>query len=119
MYIRKHEECEEFIARDNSVLRELLHPAKADIELRYSLAHATVPPGEETLPHALKTTEVYYIIRGEGIMYIGDEREEVGPGQAIYIPPRAKQHIHNTGKTPLVFLCIVDPAWRVEDEHVI
>ena len=49
-------------------------------------------------------------------MTIGDEEEPVGPGQAIYIPPRSKQNIRNTGDVPLEFLCIVDPAWRVEDE---
>lgn len=119
MHIRRHHECEEFVARDNSVLRELLHPDKADLELRYSLAHATVAPGEVTLPHALKTSEVYYIIRGEGVMSIGDEEEPVGPGQTIYIPPRSKQNIRNTGDVPLEFLCIVDPAWRIEDEHVV
>jgi len=118
MHIRRHHECEEFTARDNAILRELLHPDKADLELRYSLAHATVPVGEVTLPHGLKTSEVYYIIRGEGVMTIDEEEEPVGPGAAIYIPPRSMQYIRNTGDVPLEFICIVDPAWRVEDEHI-
>ena len=118
MHIRKHEECEEFIAADNSVLRELLHPDKAELDLRYSLAHAVVQPGDVTLPHSITTSEVYYIIEGEGVMHIDDEEEAVGPGHAVYIPPRAKQYIENTGNTPLVFLCIVDPAWRAENEVV-
>jgi mannose-6-phosphate isomerase-like protein (cupin superfamily) len=42
----------------------------------------------------------------------------VGPGQAIYIPPNAKQYIRNTGSSDLKFICIVDPAWRKEDEAV-
>ena len=40
-------------------------------------------------------------------------------GQAIYIPPLAKQFIQNTGKKDLKFIGIVDPAWRKEDEEVL
>ena len=119
MFIKDLKQCEEFIAGDNTILRELLHPAKADLNLRYSLAHAVVKPGKTSRPHRLKTSEVYYILEGEGVMHIDDESASVRPGHAIYIPPNAKQYIHNAGKTDLVFLCIVDPAWRKEDEEVL
>jgi len=118
MFIKKLTDCEEFTAGDGSQLRELLHPDKADIAIRYSLAHAIVKPGQTTMLHCLKTPEVYYIMEGEGIMYINEESSRVHPKTAIYIPPGSKQYIHNTGKTDLVFLCIVDPAWRREDEEI-
>jgi mannose-6-phosphate isomerase-like protein (cupin superfamily) len=51
-------------------------------------------------------------------MYIDDEIQQVEPGDAVYIPPNAKQFIRNSGVEPLVFICIVDPAWRKEDETV-
>lgn len=119
MFIRDWQKCEEFIAGDNTILRELLHPVKADLKLRYSLAHATVKPKESSRPHRLKTSEVYYILEGEGAMYIDDESANVHPGQAVYIPPGARQYIHNPGDSDLIFLCIVDPAWRPEDEEVL
>lgn len=112
-------DCEEFVAGDDSVLRELLHPDKADLAIRYSLAHATVRPGQVTTPHRLRTSEVYYILQGAGRMHIDAEVSDVGPGCAIYIPPYATQYIENTGENDLVFLCIVDPAWRVEDERIL
>jgi len=118
MYVKDLNDCTEFIAGDNTILRELLHPDKADLNLRYSLAHARVQPGLTSFAHSLKTSEVYYILEGEGIMYIGDEQQQVFPHQAIYIPPGKRQCIQNTGTEDLVFLCIVDPAWRVEDEIV-
>jgi len=43
----------------------------------------------------------------------------VEPGQAVYIPPHSTQHIRNTGPSDLLFLCIVDPAWRSEDEEMV
>ncbi len=58
---------------------------------------------------------------GTGVMYIDNEVQDVGVGDAIYIPPNAKQFIRNSGKEPkepLIFICIVDPAWRKEDETI-
>lgn len=119
MFIRSLSDCPEFIAGDNCRLREVLHPDKTDLALRYSLAHAVVAPGQTTWLHALNTSEVYYILSGEGSMRIDGEQATVRSGDTIYIPPRAKQQITNTGVRDLFFLCIVDPAWRIEDEVVL
>ena len=119
MLIRDLQQCEEFRAGDHTILRELLHPDKQPLELRYSLAHAVVKPGQSSRPHSLKASEVYYILEGEGRMHIGGETAPVRPGQAVYIPPNAVQWIENTGEGDLVFLCIVDPAWRPEYELVL
>ncbi len=118
MFVRSLWDCEEFVAADGSILRELLHPDKAEVAIRYSLAHAKVPPGETTKPHRLTTAEVYYIIEGSGQMSIDEESAPVGPGCAIYIPPGATQYVQNVGEEELIFLCIVDPAWRPQDEEV-
>jgi len=118
MFVRNLRDCPEFTAGDGTQLRELLHPDKADLALRYSLAHAVVPPGQTSMPHSLKTSEVYYILQGQGAMHIDDDVQAVGPGDAIYIPPQARQYIHNNGTEALIFLCIVDPAWQQEDETI-
>lgn len=119
MFIRKFEDCEEFMAGDNTILREFFNANKDDLDLRYSLAHATLKPGKISIKHKLKTSEVYYILQGEGVVHIDDETENVGAGQTIYIPPRSLQYIENSGSVDLKFLCIVDPAWRPEDEEVL
>lgn len=118
MLVQKLNACTEFIAGDSTRLRELLHPDKQPIALRYSLAHAILPCGETSQPHSLKTSEVYYILSGRGEMHIEDETQIVEPGDAVYIPPDARQFIRSCGDEPLVFICIVDPAWRKEDETV-
>ncbi|WP_293152838.1 MULTISPECIES: cupin domain-containing protein [unclassified Microcoleus] len=118
MLVQKLNGCDEFIAGDGTQLRELLHPDKQAVELRYSLAHATLPPGETSALHSLTTSEVYYIISGVGEMHIDDEVQLVQVSDAVYIPPNAKQFIYNCGTEPLIFICIVDPAWRKEDETI-
>ncbi len=119
MLIRDINNCEEFRASDGSLLRQLLHPEKIDdAPFRYSLCHATVRPGQTTRPHRLTTSEVYYILGGQGLMSIDGRSAAVRPGQAICIPPLSTQYIQNTGASDLTFLCIVDPAWREEDEEM-
>jgi len=119
MFVKALKDSDEFLAGDKTILRELLHPDKTDLQLRYSLAHAVVKPGATSLRHKLSVSEVYYILEGAGRMQMGHESRTVGPGEAVYIPPHSVQCIENIGKTDLKFLCIVDPAWRRDHEEVL
>ncbi len=106
-------------AADGSELREILHPERDGVAIGYSLALATVEPGERTLPHRLTSSEVYYLLSGTGRMRVGDQVTPVHAGNGVYVPPGSTQWIENTGRIDLTFLCIVDPAWREEDEEVV
>ncbi|MBN2101273.1 MAG: cupin domain-containing protein [Candidatus Aenigmarchaeota archaeon] len=118
MFVRKLKDCKEIVAGDNCILRELL--GKKDNIVNYSLAKAIVKPGDITYKHKLKeSSEVYYILEGDGLMYIDNETKEVGSGDTIYIPHNSVQRIKNTGDKNLVFLCIVEPAWCPEDEKIL
>jgi mannose-6-phosphate isomerase-like protein (cupin superfamily) len=120
MFIRDLGDCEEFIAGDGCMLRELFHPENELIDLEYSLAEAVVEPHGATYKHRLReASEVYYILEGEGLMHVDDETEPVKAVQAVYIPPGAVQFIENTDDIPLRFLCIVEPGWREDDEEVL
>lgn len=119
MFIRKLEQCTTITAGDNTILKEILHPEKAELSLRYSLAHAIVPPRTASLKHKLSTAEVYYILSGRGVMHIDSEMRDVFASDTVYIPPGSVQWIENRGDERLVFLCIVDPAWQPEQETVL
>ena len=119
METRRLSGCRQFVAGDGSVLREIMHPDKEPLAIRYSLAHATVPIGQKTIPHRLRSSEVYYILSGQGRMHIDQAMYDVGPDYTVYIQPGATQWIENTGQEDLRFLCVVDPAWRHEDEVVL
>jgi mannose-6-phosphate isomerase-like protein (cupin superfamily) len=122
MIIRDIADCPHERVIDRSVLAELLHPDNVPgaAGLSCSIAHAIVYPGESTLPHLLgRSTELYYILDGTGEMCIGDERSPVRAWQCVLIPPGARQYISNTGGADLVFLCIVAPKWRADDEHLV
>ena len=119
MLIIDLQNCQKIIAGDVTILRELLRPGQGGVKIRYSLAHAVLKPGAASRPHRLKSSEVYYILEGEGVMHIEYESARVCPGQAVYIPAKSRQFIENTSHSELQFLCIVDPAWRREDEEVL
>jgi len=109
-----------FRAGDNSLLCELMHPERTSeiLPIGYSIAHATIPVKEKTLPHRLKTsTEVYIILSGQGRMHIGEETADLSAGQAVCIPPGAVQWIEQKGSEPISLLAIVEPPWREEDEE--
>jgi len=119
--IRDLKEGRRFAAKDGTDICELLHPDREEgISMGYSLAHAVLGPGEASAPHRLKSSsEVYFILEGQGIMHIDGESADVGPCQAVYIPPGSVQHIESIGEGPLLFLCLVSPPWREEDEELI
>ncbi len=110
MFVRKLMNCSEFTAGDHSILRELFNPLKDKMKLNYSLAHAK--------KHKLKTSEVYYVLQGKAIMHINEEKQEIEEGDAVYIPPESVQWVENKGKKELIILCMVEPAWKKEDETV-
>jgi mannose-6-phosphate isomerase-like protein (cupin superfamily) len=119
MFIKDLAKCRYFQAADNTCICELLHPGRDGLDLPFSIAHAILQPGAASLPHKLKTSsEVYFILEGEGEMHIDSEKAAVRAGQAILIPPGSWQHIRNTGSIFLKFICIVNPFWRAEDEEV-
>jgi len=120
MFIRNIAKLANITAEDKSVLKEVFNPLKDPIKTGYSLAYAVVEPGKETLPHRLKTlSEVFIFIEGMGIVSIEQEEHPVTPGTVIYVPPGKLQRIKNTGDQDMVFYCIVDPPWKMEEEVVL
>jgi mannose-6-phosphate isomerase-like protein (cupin superfamily) len=104
-----------FTTKDGSEIRELLAHRNSCIA-NQSLAEARLPPGGFTAPHFhRRTEEIYYLLEGSGRMQIESEQREVGPGDAIAIPPGARHTITNTGAQTLRFLCCCAPAYEHED----
>jgi mannose-6-phosphate isomerase-like protein (cupin superfamily) len=104
-----------FTTKDGSEIRELLAHRNSCIR-QQSLAEARVLPKARTTPHYHPhTEEIYYILEGHGRMTIGEEVHEVGPGDAIAIPPGAIHTIANIGGETLKFLCCCAPGYEDSD----
>ena len=58
---------------------------------------------------------------GDGAAVVLDhalQEQLVEGGSVVYVPPGVNQSLENIGTTEIEFLCLVDPAWRIEDEQV-
>ena len=77
-------------------------------------------PGQHTFPHwHTHVEEVYYIIKGQGRMEVGDEARQVHSGDTILIPIDEVHCLHNIGDDDLILLCLVSPPWCSGDHHAV
>ena len=116
--IRDAASMDHYLAGDSCYLAEVLHPERLSLPYgSFSLAHALIAPGGSTSPHKLiKSAEIYYIISGSGRIFLDGEPHELRRDRAVMVPPSCVQHVENGPDAPLVFLCLVTPPWRAEDE---
>lgn len=104
-----------FTTKDGSEIRELLSARNSAIR-NQSLAEARLPVGAATQPHFHpRAEEIYFILEGRGRMRLEDAVREVGPGDAIAIPPGMRHQIINAGSETLRFLCCCAPCYEHED----
>lgn len=107
-----------FITKDGSEIRELLSPRNSALR-EQSLAEARLAPGQSTDEHYhARTEEIYFITHGTGRMRIEGETREVGPGDAIAIPPGRRHKLWNTGSGPLRLLCCCAPPYEHADTFI-
>ncbi len=104
-----------FITKDGSAIRSILDRTNSTAR-NQSLAEATIPPGGTTQEHYHpQAEEIYYVLRGRGVMTLAGERREVAAGDGILIPPGTRHAIRNVGRVPLVILCCCAPPYSHED----
>ena len=108
-----------FITMDGSEIRELLAHRNSCIR-NQSLAEARIAVGLATQAHYHPNTEeIYFILEGSGSMVIDGETRQVGPGDAIAIPPGAIHNITNVGQVELRLLCCCAPGYEHDDTVLI
>ena len=116
MFHKESKNIPEWVAGDGTLLKELFHPLNENISTSYSLAEARIPAGGQSVPHRLTGSELYYFLSGEAVIFVNDEMKSVQKGDLVWVPPHAIQYVVNQADVDLVFICIVDPYWKKEDE---
>jgi mannose-6-phosphate isomerase-like protein (cupin superfamily) len=113
--VRNLEEAKPFTTKDGSTIRELLGLPTSHLVRNQSLAEATLSPGQATERHYHgETEEIYFLVEGGGRMEVDGEEREVGPGDAVLIPPGA-WHTLLAGSRGARLLCCCAPPYRHED----
>ncbi|MBP8626945.1 MAG: cupin domain-containing protein [Syntrophorhabdales bacterium] len=70
------------------------------------LAYAIIPPGNSIEEHIDEVEEIYLIVKGGGIMQVGEDRQEVSGWDAIWIPAGEPHSLHNTRDEETVVVVI-------------
>ncbi|MDQ0022627.1 mannose-1-phosphate guanylyltransferase [Variovorax paradoxus] len=85
----------------------------------YKVKRITVKPGESlSLQYHHQRAEHWVVVRGCGIVQIGDVEHETLPGQYRYIPLREKHRLTNTGQEELVLIEVQCGDYLGEDDIV-
>ena len=73
-----------------------------------------VAPGSSQNQHRHEPEQVYVIIKGNGIMKVGEEESKVVPGDLVYIAPDVPHSIVNISKESLVYVSASTPSFDIQ-----
>ena len=88
----------------------------------FSMGNVTLEPNGGQVPwHNQDQEEVYFVVEGTAEMCLGEERQLLRGGQAVYIPPRVFHQLTNIGAVPCRMIYCYGPAgdvahWKQELE---
>ncbi len=90
------------------------NPHGVDVRKIYDAVHAqvmhiTLNPGEKLKRHITPVDVIFYVLEGQGIVEIGDEKREVEQGTLIDSPRKIPHCWYNEGDKILRFLVIKIP----------
>jgi len=116
MSLRRNSEIDSIQGDEGTKIKQYFHPHNTLNGINYSIAQFTLDPGKKSKLHKMSSSEIYYILEGSGNLKIDEETHHIEKDDSAYVPPNSKQFIENTGSIDLKFLCIVEPAWKAENE---
>lgn len=88
--------------------------------VNFCMGNVTLEPRGGQVPwHNQEQEEIYFVVDGTGEMCLGEERQIVKSGQAVYIPAGMFHQLTNIGDAPLRLIYCYGPAgdvahWRQE-----
>lgn len=71
--------------------------------------HLTLQPGESLKKHITPVDVFFYVLEGNGIVEIGEEKQQVGPDTLIESPARIPHCWYNEGNQVLRILVVKVP----------
>ena len=116
MSLWKNFEVKSIQGNEGTKIKQYFQPHNTLNGINYSIAQFTLEPRKKSKLHKISSSEIYYILEGNGTLKINDESYKLEKDDSVYVPPNSKQCIENTGTVDLRFLCIVEPAWKAENE---
>ena len=64
--------------------------------------------------HAHEPEQMYYILKGTGIIYVDGEEKKVGVGDCVFFKSFSKHGLRNIGDTVLSYLSAASPSFPID-----
>lgn len=81
----------------------------------FAMGYVTLDPEGGQVPwHNQEQEEVYFLVEGEAEMCLGEERQILKKGQAVYIPSGTYHQMTNLSKEPAIMIYVYGPAGDVD-----
>jgi len=112
MIIAKSSEAKTYLAPapHTRELKVLISPSLQEEVKDLAVGMTILPPGECSSYHSHEAEfETWLIVSGQGEVRVDDERAPVEPETAIFIQPKERHQIINTGKEPLRMFWVYTP----------
>ncbi len=90
--------------KHNLDAREIYHGVHAQI------MHINLKPGEALIPHKTPVDVVFYVLEGEGKVYIGSESAAAKRDTLVESPKNISHYWENTGRKNLRIMVIKIPS---------
>lgn len=88
----------------------------------FCLGYVVLEPNGGQVPwHNQEQEEIYFVVNGTGEMCLGEEKQTVTSGQAVFIPSGVFHQMTNIGSEPMTMMYCYGPAgdvahWKQELE---
>ena len=92
----------------SAISKMLVHPSNSETKyLDFRICYQ--PMGYAEVHSHERAENLYYVLRGKGIVELDGERVLLEPHMGVFIPPGVKHGIYNTGPEDLVFIVVACP----------
>src|SRR5213594_423106 len=101
--------------RPEGITSYLLASPRTSAAKHLTTTMVLIEPGGEQRVHSHSPEQVYFILEGSGLMTVGSDTQEVGPGDCVFIPSDAPHGIKNQAREPLRYFSAAAPAFEVAE----
>jgi len=90
---------------ENTTIRWLI--SRKDGAPNFAMRLFRIGPGGSIPSHSHDWEHEIFVLRGSGLVRIGEKEYRVSEGTFLFIPPNVEHYYENTGEGDLEFLCLI------------
>ena len=101
--------------REEGITSYLLASPVTSQTTHLTTSQVEIEPGGEQRMHSHAPEQVDYIVEGEGVMTIGDEKAHVVKGDCVFVPSGTPHGLENNARVLLKYFSAAAPSFDREE----